>query len=158
MNKLFFLLTLFSFSMYTHSANADQTATTANSPTGYWQTIDDVTGQPKAIVKIDQLPNQSLSAHILKIYPQPGQDQNPRCTECKDERHNQRIIGLQIMEDLKQDKKNRQAWTNGKILDPKNGKIYHCNIQLMENNKLQVRGYIGLPLFGRSQTWIRTTL
>ena len=90
---------------------------------------------------------------IIKIYPRPGHDQNPLCTACEGERHNQRIVGMRIMEKLQQNKKNMNAWTDGKILDPNNGKVYNCNIQLIENNKkLQVRGYLlGLPLFGRSQ-------
>ena len=49
-------------------------------------------------------------------------------------------------------------WGNGYIIDPKNGEIYHCKMTIdPDGNTLQVRGYIGIPLFGRTQTWTRIT-
>ncbi len=127
----------------------------ANSPLGYWKTIDDVTGQPKSILKIWQSSN-GLSGQVIKIYPSPGKDQNELCTACKGARHNQRIVGMVILQGLKQNANNPSEWTNGEILDPHNGKTYHCNLQVIDNGqKLNVRGYIGVPLFGRSQTWLR---
>ena len=44
-------------------------------------------------------------------------------------------------------------WNDGKILDPKTGKIYKCYISLEDENKLKVRGYIGFALLGRTQYW-----
>jgi uncharacterized protein (DUF2147 family) len=127
-----------------------------NSPVGYWQTLDDVTGKPKAVLQIEKQPNQTLSARIVKIYPDPGHVQKELCEACEGDKHNQPILGMQIMEGVKQDKENWQFWANGKILDPSNGKVYHCNLQLIDGNqKLLVRGYIGVPLFGRSQKWVR---
>ena len=129
-----------------------------NSPVGFWKTIDDVTHKPKAIVQIWEAPNKKLLGRILKIYPRPGADQNERCIACEGVKHNQRIIGMAILEKLAQNKDNLREWNGGNILDPKNGKTYSCNIQLVENGqKLNVRGYIGMPLFGRSQTWLRTS-
>jgi uncharacterized protein (DUF2147 family) len=127
------------------------------SPEGYWKTIDDVTGKPKAIVEVAQGGNSQLYGRVLKIFPKPGQDQNLLCTECKGAKHNQRIVGMVILEGLKQQTKGSpDLWTGGKILDPKNGKVYNCQAQLVEGGqKLLVRGYVGLPMFGRSQTWIR---
>jgi uncharacterized protein (DUF2147 family) len=50
-------------------------------------------------------------------------------------------------------------WTGGEILDPENGKTYKATLKLADNGqKLLVRGYIGLPIFGRSQTWVRRTV
>lgn len=126
------------------------------SPIGYWKTIDDVTGNPKAIVQIWQQPDKTLWGRILKIFPRPHHDQNELCTACKGERHNQPIVGMTIIKRLKLAKDITLQWRGGEILDPKNGKIYHSLINLTENGqKLRVRGYIGLPLFGRSQTWFR---
>jgi len=128
----------------------------ANSPIGYWKTIDDVTGKPKSILKISQTGNGSLSGQIVKIFPRPGHDQNEVCTACQGERHNKRIVGMVIMEGLKQNKDDPSEWNGGEILDPLNGKTYHCLIQVIDSGqKLRVRGYIGVPLFGRSQTWLR---
>lgn len=129
-----------------------------HSPVGYWQTIDDVSGKPKSILQIWETPNKVLSARILKIYPRPGYDQNELCTACQGEKQNQRIVGMVIMNGLQQSRENPSEWANGEILDPKNGKTYHCKLELKEyGQKLSVRGYIGLPLFGRSQTWVRVS-
>lgn len=129
---------------------------TQDSPIGLWKTIDDVTGKPKAIVEIWETPDKSLFGRILKIFPRPGHDQNEICTACEGERHNKRIVGMIIMENLKRSKENAREWANGIILDPKNGKEYNCMIRLTQNGqKLDTRGYIGLPLFGRTQTWLR---
>lgn len=127
------------------------------SPIGYWKTIDDVTGQPKAIVQLSET-NKTLSGHILKIYPRPGHDQNELCAACQGEKHNQRLVGMTMMEGFKSSAENPDEWIDGNILDPKNGKTYHCNIKTIDaGQKLSVRGYIGLPMFGRSQTWVRVT-
>lgn len=48
-----------------------------------------------------------------------------------------------------------KEWTGGKIYDPKNGKTYSCKIAMENNNTLKVRGYIGISLIGRTDTWTR---
>ena len=132
------------------------TATTAmaqtDSPVGTWQTIDDHTGKPKALVQITQDSNGELSGKVIK-----GLDANEspdrRCTACTDARKDQPILGMTIINDMKKD---GDGWDHGQILDPENGKIYKCKMHLEDGgNKLVVRGYIGVSLLGRSQTWIR---
>jgi uncharacterized protein (DUF2147 family) len=127
----------------------------SGSPVGLWKTIDDVTGKPKAIVRITES-SGVLQGNIIKIFPTPGYDQNERCDACEGSLHNQRIVGMTILRGLKADESNPGRWARGKILDPHNGKSYHCSIQLSNDaNSLNVRGYIGISLFGRSQTWGR---
>jgi len=134
-----------------------QYAYAANSPIGYWKTIDDVTGKPKSILHIYET-NGALYGQIVKIFPRPGYDQNELCSACKGSRHNKRIVGMVIMEGLKQSTNNLSEWSGGQILDPVNGKTYRCNIEVTDNGQqLNVRGYIGVPLFGRSQTWIKVS-
>lgn len=131
-------------------------ATGSNSPVGLWKTIDDVTGKPKAIVEISETPTHTLQGKIIKIFPRPGYDQNELCTECRGPKHNRRIVGMVILEGLRADRDNPGRWNGGEILDPHNGKTYKSTIHLTnKNQKLNVRGYIGLPLFGRSQIWNR---
>lgn len=126
------------------------------SPAGYWKTIDDVTNKPKSILEIKEARDRTLTGKIVKIYPRPGYDENEVCVECKGERHNQRIVGMVIMEHLKPSTSDRRQWVSGQILDPVNGKTYNCQLTLMDGGKeAVVRGYIGMPLFGRSQTWYR---
>ena len=50
------------------------------------------------------------------------------------------------------------SWENGHVYDPKNGKEYKCVITLKDKNTLNVRGYIGITLIGRTDTWTRTKL
>ena len=152
MNKLLMFFSLFLVLFFTQSAFA----TATNSPVGLWKTIDDVTNKPKAIVQISESSSKALSGRILKIYPRPGYDQNELCTSCEGKWHNKRIVGMTILENLRQDKNNPLHWTDGEILDPMNGKTYHATVQLIDNGqRLNVRGYVGLPLFGRTQTWVR---
>lgn len=123
-----------------------------DSPVGTWQTIDDHTGQPKALVQITQDSNGSLNGKVIKGLNANDQPDR-RCTECTDARKDQLILGMTIINDMKKDGDGRD---NGQILDPENGKVYKCKMHLEDGgNKLVVRGYIGVSLLGRSQTWIR---
>jgi uncharacterized protein (DUF2147 family) len=124
----------------------------ADSPVGTWQTIDDHTGQPKALVQIAQDGSGSLNGKVIKGL---GANDQPdrRCTACTDARKDQLILGMTIISDMKKD---GDAWDHGQILDPENGKLYKCKMHLEDGgNKLVVRGYIGVSLLGRSQTWVR---
>lgn len=124
----------------------------ADSPVGMWQTIDDHTGQPKALVQIAQDSSGSLSGKVVKGLSANDQPDR-RCTECTDARKDQLILGMTIISDMQKD---GDGWDHGQILDPENGKVYKCKMHLEDGgNKLVVRGYIGVSLLGRSQTWIR---
>jgi uncharacterized protein (DUF2147 family) len=125
-----------------------------NSPVGVWQTIDDHTGEPKALVRIGVDPDGTLSGKILTGL---GAEHDPtrRCSACTDARKDQLLQGMVIMNGLKQD---GADWDGGEILDPENGKLYRCKIRLENGGRdLIVRGYIGFSLIGRSQTWHRDT-
>ncbi|MFC0251378.1 DUF2147 domain-containing protein [Massilia consociata] len=122
------------------------------SPAGMWKTIDDETGQPKALVRVTE-ENGVLNGRIEKLFRPAGQDQNPKCTACEGARKDQPIVGMTILSGLK---KEGNEYTGGEILDPAKGKTYKSKATLKDNgNKLEVRGYIGAPMFGRSQTWVR---
>jgi len=128
-------------------------AANLNSPIGYWKTIDDVTGKPKSIIQIYETSSHTLNGKVMHIFPSPGKDQNEVCDACKGEKHNQRIDGMVILEGMKQDS---NKWSGGEILDPKNGKTYSCTLKTVDNgSKLEVHGYIGVSLLGRTQTWVR---
>ncbi|WP_118185727.1 DUF2147 domain-containing protein [Paraburkholderia phosphatilytica] len=121
-------------------------------PVGTWQTIDDHTGKPKALVQISQDSDGSLSGKVIKGLG-PNDQPDRRCTACTDARKDQLILGMTIIDDMKSDGSN---WDGGQILDPENGKVYKCKMHLEDGGqKLVVRGYIGVSLLGRSQTWVR---
>lgn len=124
----------------------------ADSPVGTWQTIDDSTGQPKALVQISQDSDGALDGKVIKGLG-PNDQPDRRCTACTDARKDQLILGMTIVHDMKKD---GDGWDGGNILDPENGKVYKCKMHLEDGGqKLVVRGYIGFSLLGRSQTWIR---
>lgn len=127
----------------------------AASPIGYWKTIDDVTGKPKSVLQIYQS-GHAIYGKVVKIYPRPGFDQNEVCSACTGTKHNQRIVGMEVMKKLVQDKQSPTIWSGGSIMDPLNGKTYHCMLTVSnDGNSMNVRGYIGIALFGRTQTWVR---
>lgn len=133
-------------------ASAATSMAQAASPTGLWQTVDDKTGQPKALVQIVQDSDGTLTGKILTGLGS-NDDPNRRCTACTDSRKDQLMKGMTIIDGMKAD---GDTWDGGQILDPENGKLYKCKMHLDEGGqKLVVRGYIGVSLLGRSQTWIR---
>ncbi len=117
---------------------------------GSWKTIDDKTNEPKSIVKIYKSGGKYYG-RITKLFRKKGEDPNPRCNKCKDDdpRKGKRINGMVILKGLV---KKGEEYSGGKILDPKNGKVYKCKLWL-EKGKLKVRGYVGI--FFRTQTWHR---
>ncbi len=128
-------------------------ASDSATPVGYWKTIDDVSGKPKSIIQIWQSADNTLSGKVIKIFPKVGEDQNKLCDACKGDKHNQRIVSMVILDGLKN---GGAKWDSGKILDPENGKTYSCNLKVADaGKKLEVHGFIGLPIIGRTQTWER---
>jgi uncharacterized protein (DUF2147 family) len=124
----------------------------AGSPAGLWRTVDDKTGKERALIRIVEN-NGVYEGRVEKIYSQPDDDPQHLCRKCEGARKDQPIIGMNILWGLRQD---GDQYTGGEILDAKEGKIYRCKMKLLESGrKLEVRGYIGVSLFGRSQTWSR---
>lgn len=123
-----------------------------NSPVGLWKTIDDTSGKPTALIRITEQQGE-LQGKIEKLFRGPNEDQNPKCGQCTDARKDQPIVGMTIVSGLK---KTGDEYTGGEILDPKNGKVYKSKLTLRDGGKkVEVRGFIGMPMFGRSQVWLR---
>ncbi|MET0330525.1 MAG: DUF2147 domain-containing protein [Dyella sp.] len=128
-----------------------------NTPVGTWRTIDDATGKPTSIVQISDHNGelQGVVKQILDRTPEDiARDGDPAlCKECDGARKNQPIEGMTILWGVKQD---GDVWDGGNILDPKNGKVYKVKLKTLDGgSKLDVHGYIGFSLLGRSQTWQR---
>lgn len=119
-----------------------------SSPEGLWKTYDDHTGEARALVRLYRQ-DGALFGRIEDSFG-PG-EREATCQACTDERKDQPIVGLLIIRDLKPD---GDGFDGGDILDPETGSVYRCKLHLAEDGKkLIVRGYLGLSLFGRSQTW-----
>ena len=74
------------------------------------------------------------------------------CVNCSGNDKDKPILGMIVIKGLS---KKGSEYTDGKILDPKSGKLYQCFITLETKDKLKVRGYIRISLFGRTQYWYR---
>jgi len=122
------------------------------SPVGLWKNIDDHSGKPKALIRIVESGGE-LQGKIEKLFREPGQEPNPKCDKCTGELKDQPILGMTILTKMKRD---GDQYGGGEILDPDNGKVYRSKLALIDGGKkLDVRGYIGIPLLGRTQTWLR---
>lgn len=123
-----------------------------NSPVGLWKNIDDVSGKPKALIRITESEG-ALQGRIEQLFRAPAEEQNPKCDKCEGARKDQAIVGMVILSGLKKD---GDEYAGGEILDPNNGKVYKSKLHLTDGGKkLNVRGYIGVPMLGRSQVWVR---
>lgn len=146
MIKTLVSITILSLSLMT-SAAAENT-----SPVGVWKTIDDKTGKPKSLIRISEVSGE-LRGAVEKIFPEPGEEPNPKCDKCSGDKKDQPIIGMIILTGMK---KEGDSYAGGLILDPANGKTYKTKMELDgKGSKLKVRGYIGVPMLGRTQTWLR---
>ncbi len=141
MKNLKILLTLLSF-LFVSAAFA------APSITGKWKTIDDKTGQTKSIVEIYEKGGK-VYGKILELLSPEDKGKNKKCTACKGGDKDKPIEGLVIIKDMKPEK---NEYTGGTIMDPKDGAVYGCKIS-KEGNDLKVRGFKGISLLGRTQTW-----
>jgi uncharacterized protein (DUF2147 family) len=121
-------------------------------PAGLWKTIDDETKAEKSLVRI----SDSGGVYTGKIEKILTDKPDAKCVECTDERKDQRVQGMTIIRNVKASADDKELWDSGDILDPNNGKVYRVRLKPVDGGrKLEVRGYIGTPLLGRTQTWLR---
>ena len=122
-----------------------------DTPVGTWRQVDDVTGKPKSVIQITES-NGQLQGKVMQILLSDD-GPHPICKECSGERKDQPIEGMVIMWGVSKD---GDVWDGGKILDPKNGKIYGVKLSMADGGqKLDVHAFIGFSLLGRSQVWER---
>lgn len=121
----------------------------AASAAGTWTTIDDKTGAKRAVVSVSES-GGNLSGVIVKVFPQAGD--TGVCSKCPGGFKDKKIQGLRFLWGLK--KVGENEWSGGSILDPKSGKVYKAKVTL-NGNKLLVRGYVGISMLGRTQTWVK---
>ncbi len=121
----------------------------AQSIFGKWENKDEETGKVDSVIEVFEKDGKAY-AKIVEITDEARKD--AVCDLCSGKNKNQPILGMTILTGLKKD---GDEWSGGKILDPKNGKTYKCYIQLVESDKLKIRGYIGFALIGRTAYWYR---
>ena len=122
-------------------------------PVGVWKTIDDKTNTEKAQVRITES-GGVLSAKLEKLLAADAK-QDAVCDKCSDDRKDKPMVGLEIVRGVKKSDADN-TWDGGTILDAAEGKIYKVRMQPIDGGKkLEVRGYVGMPMLGRTQTWLR---
>jgi len=118
---------------------------------GVWVSVDDVSNQRKSEISL-YVDEGKLYGQIARLLLE--EDKGKQCAACKGQLKDKPIEGLTIIEGLEWD---GTAWTGGKILDPANGKQYSCTLTLENDQTLKVRGYLGISLLGRTQTWYKAS-
>ena len=116
-----------------------------------WNTRDEKTGNINSVVEIYKK-NGKAYAKIIKIIDPKYKDK--LCDLCKGNNKNKPGVGINVL--LKLEKK-RKKWSKGYAFDPRNGNYYNCYIKLIEPNKLKVRGFVGIPIFGETVYWERAS-
>lgn len=122
-------------------------------PVGSWHSIDDKTGETKSLIQITES-NGVLSGRIDKLLRKEA-DQKAVCDKCTDDRKDKPLLGLEIIRGAKK-AEGKDVWEDGNIVDPDNGTVYKLKMTPIDGGKkLEVRGFVGFALLGRTQTWVR---
>ena len=116
--------------------------------TGKWKVVDDADGVEKSIVEIYEY-NNHYHGRIVQLLET---SRRTHCEKCFGDLKGKPLTGMTIIWDLE---KTSGGGKNGKVLDPSSGKIFSCSIELASQDKLKLRGYLGVPSVGKTSYWNR---
>jgi hypothetical protein len=136
-----------------NAAPAPQPPQDLSSAAGLWEQYDD-DGRREGWFLIFEKTRGVYEGAIVKMFLKPGEDPNTlRCTKCAGEQKNQPSLGLVIIKGMQ---RQGRAYENGSILDPRDGQVWSARMEVSpDGRQLEVRGFLGVALFGKSQIWKR---
>ncbi len=137
------LVAVFSIGISTAQSDGDKLV-------GVWQPSEGT-----AMVKIDKIGNKYFG-RIVWLKEPLNEDGEPK-TDVNNPDESLRstpLKGYRMLKDFVWDEE-EGIWKDGTIYDPKNGTTYNCKITLTEENKIEVRGFVGTAVFGRTDVWTR---
>jgi uncharacterized protein (DUF2147 family) len=116
---------------------------------GLWQVVDDRSGHENGVVRLRVI-HEGLVGTVERL--RAGSAPDARCSKCPPPQKDSPVLGLTVVWGLT---RHGDVWDGGTILDPDSGSTYRCSIKLGAHGQLEVRGYVGISLFGRTQFWSR---
>lgn len=133
------------------AASGTVSAQTA-SPVGLWKTYSDRTGKAEGLVRIVEERGEFVG-RVENVFSSPNESPEPRCERCSGALRNQPVVGMEILRAVG---RGNSGLIEGTILDPDEGATYRGTLTVKDGGlRLEVRGFIGLPIFGRTQVWTR---
>jgi uncharacterized protein (DUF2147 family) len=125
------------------------------------QSADDITGEwlpsnGKGYIKIERFGSHYYGKLVWLREPLDPETKKPKTDRNNPDaaKRNVPLLGYTLLKNFVWDAGDKE-WNGGTIYDPENGKEYSCRIVMKDKNTLDVRGYVGITMFGRSDTWIR---
>jgi uncharacterized protein (DUF2147 family) len=122
------------------------------SAVGLWEQVDEKSGKPESWFRIQEK-NGVYEGTIVKIFFKPGEDPNWVCDKCEGDERGRPVLGLALIKGMQ---RTGTSYENGTIMDPRDGSVYSALMKIApDGQKLEVRGFLGISLLGRSQIWNR---
>jgi uncharacterized protein (DUF2147 family) len=132
----------------TSGASGQQLSVKLQNAVGHWQVLNS-DGSPGGKVET-YLQEGKLFGRVTEV--RPGRTPKDVCDKCTGDNKNQQILGMVMMRNFHSE---GDDWVDGTVVDPENGKEYKGKVWAVGKDTLKMRGFIGISLLGRTESWVR---